>query len=408
MTRDTRTLLFLLAAGALIRLLASMPDEYHSDLTLFREWGVKANIYGILTVYDEKGHYDLPGYPPLAPYLVWIMDNAGNGLKRVFGDFDAFKWLFRLFILLTDLATALLIFMFHRRSGHARLLCAFYFLNPAVIMNGVVWGQIDNLFVLFVAASVLAVFEKRPLWAGSLYALACLTKMQAAVFAPLLGLVLAFELRTREILKFSGAFLSVFLLFCAPFIVVGRFGLIMSFFVTSASICPYFSMNAFNLWWLASGGAGMIPDSQVLFCGLSAKTAGLFLFALAYAGILLGLFLRYAGKRVFFALALLSFAFYMLPTQMHERYLYPFCVFWLLMPALARKDRWFYTVLSLLYFLNLAAVFSMHRRYDNPLNTGFTPVSVLIAVANLLVFGYCVWRAIEAFRVKKDAPHTSF
>jgi len=397
---ETRKLYPWLVLGIAIRLLCILPGHHHSDLTLVREWGVKANIYGILTVYDTARHYDVPGYPPLVPCLAWAMDNAGNALKRIFGDFDAFQWLYKLFLLAVDVAIMLLIFRFLNGTLRAALLATLFFLNPGVILDGVVWGQMDNLLVLFIAASLIAILRQRPLIAGLCFGLACLTKMQAAVFAPLLLVLALQELRPAGALKSALAAGLTFFLFCAPFMAVGRFGLILSFFATSASLCPYFSVNAFNLFWLLSGGTGFVPDSRVLALGLSAKTAGLLIFAAGYAAAILSLLSDPPGKNRCAAFAFLAFAFYMLPTQMHERYLFPFFVFFLMADPARKRDAVLYIALSLLFSVNLAAVFSVNRGCTGFLNAHFHVIAAAAASLNLALFLYYSAQTLSRVRFK--------
>src|SRR4029077_20505730 len=79
-------------------------------------------------------------------------------------------------------------------TGRARdgsLAAAFYLLNPAVILTGPMWGQVDGMGALPMVASIVAAARGRFGWAAVLAVLAGLVKPQFGVAAfVLVGLAL--------------------------------------------------------------------------------------------------------------------------------------------------------------------------------------------------------------------------
>lgn len=68
---------------------------------------------------------------------------------------------------------------------HYKVILLLAALNPAIVLNGPVWGQIDMLpSLLAVAALYLAIIKSRSLWIFPLYVLSIATKFQMICFAP--------------------------------------------------------------------------------------------------------------------------------------------------------------------------------------------------------------------------------
>jgi hypothetical protein len=132
--------------------------------------------------------------------------------------------------------------------------------------------------------------------------------------------------------------------------------------------------NAYNAWALVgstplasvigAGGGSWTADSTVVLGGLSAVTIGAGL--LASIGLLVsgGLLVRDGRLPILLGLAVLAFAFYAVPTRVHERYLVPFFAVGAILAAgsLARAATFVATA-----FLN---VINLHAVLAAPLQVG--------------------------------------
>ena len=124
--------------------------------------------------------------------------------------------------------------------------------------------------------------------------------------------------------------------------------------------------NAFNGWALvgatplastmaAGSSANWIPDSLAVVGGLSAVTLGAILLGAMALIVAVGLLLRDDRTRILLGFTVVAFAFYALPTRVHERYLFPAFVSGALLAASAAPTLW-YLLLGFLNTINLHAV----------------------------------------------------
>ena len=162
-------------------------------------------------------------------------------------------------------------------------------------------------------------------------------------------------------------------------------GLLYEMFNT-ASEYPYASVNAYNPWALASvGGSGLAKnggwacDSVILtppvggtFCP-AGVTIGPFPAVVVGAALLVAAFLivsllvarRPTPLVILTGVTILAIAFFILPTRVHERYLFPFIAIGAILAAISVRWRVAYVVLSLTTFLNMYAILTLPF-YKNP------------------------------------------
>jgi Gpi18-like mannosyltransferase len=149
---------------------------------------------------------------------------------------------------------------------------------------------------------------------------------------------------------------------------------------------PYASVNAYNPWALAEvDGNGVAVNSgwacdtvilhpapgkpscprAVMFGPLPAVAVGSILLVLAFVGVCLAVARRPDRLTLLTGLAILSVAFFVLPTRVHERYLFPFIAIGAILAAFSWRWRLTYLVLSLTTFLNMYVVLTTLYP-DNP------------------------------------------
>ena len=199
----------------------------------------------------------------------------------------------------------------------------------------------------------------------------------------------AWERRTDSPIRILTTGLAGFLtaaVLCFPFglsvIELGRSGslftsgLLEQVFKTAGGY-PYASVNAYNPWALAEvDGTGVAANSgwacdtiirtaaagnplcpeAVMFGPLPAVAVGAILLVIAFVAVCIVVARRPDRLTVLTGLAILSIAFFVLPTRVHERYLFPFFAVGAILAAVSWRWLLAYLVLSLTTFLNMYVV----------------------------------------------------
>jgi Gpi18-like mannosyltransferase len=297
---------------------------------------------------------------------------------------------------LFDTATAGLIFVFLRKrlSFDSSLAAAsFYAFNPATIFNGSIWGQFDAIYTFFLILSLMLILESKPKLAIAAYTLGVLTKPQSIALAPLVVFLLLRKHDWRTIVVSVVISAGLILTVAAPLSLNNLMDFLVNIYLKGYKSYPYTSLNAFNIW--AFGGFWKSDAQTLLFSDLF--KIGWITFGILAAFSLYRLYRisqrlektsRTYEISVFFTAFVLLFGFFMLPTRIHERYLFPvFSVLAVMLPF-ARETRPLYGILTFTYLANLAYVLPF-------LNTGSfisdgDPFVIVIASINLAAFVYAL------------------
>ena len=406
----------LLLAGLALRLIIAyvlFPGSgFKTDISSFTSWAMTLAHYGPGGFYANAGFAD---YTPGYLYILWLVGIAGQALSGLTGTDQGTITgeLIKLPAMLLDLAVAYVLYRTVLKwdgridgragsddaragdPGRVHLLAlgaaALYLFNPVPWYDSALWGQVDSLGALIVLAAVLALVDGWSESAAALAVLAALVKPQfGLVLSPIVGIML---LRRHVFLPGSGprprigserlagwfadeqgpwrivssiaAGLAVLFVVIVPFRldIVGLLRLVL----TTAGEYHYLTVNAYNPWALIAdpGGAslahaGTWSDDLVPLLGpLPGFVIGAFLLV---AGIVLGVLQvawRDDRRSILLAAAFLSLAFFVLPTRVHERYLFPIFV---LLPLLAiTSRRWLVAtvVLAAASFMNLHAILTL-------------------------------------------------
>jgi len=99
---------------------------------------------------------------------------------------------------------------------------------------------------------------------------------------------------------------------------------------------------------------------------------------------------------IFFAAFMMLFAFFMLPTRIHERYLFPVISILALMVPFVKKARLFYGIITATFLTNIAYVLYWLNLYVNAgynygPNLSGDPIVIIIGVINVAMFLYGSW-----------------
>ena len=336
--RVANAVVWIAAVALAARLPLVLSPGYLFDVRLFARWGKSAVEFGLAPSYlRQLDNNLLPNYPPLSLIL---FAGAGEAYKWLFGPMydvglpDCIAFL-KLPAIIADVLTAVLLFFIVRRlrggdSAAAVTVGTIYALQPGVLYESAVWGQVDSLFSLAALAALAAVLAKRWTLAGALAVLAILTKFQAVVILPTVVVVCWLE---RGAMKRAaiGALLAGGLVL-VPFLSVPALKAIAGVYLNSVGFFPMLSASGYNAWVALFGLAQRErPDSGLLFGFITYRHMGLLLFgscALALPLVCVkkfreGLRAPTKGTMIFVVPALTTYAFFLFNTEMHERYLFP-------------------------------------------------------------------------------------
>ena len=302
-------------------------EYYIRWIDWMRESGL-ANIYAMQEV----------NYFPIFLYILYFLSVVIRDLVVLAANI----YLVKIFILAFDFAAIFLVGNLLKKLNKSPFLSFLILFNPAFFFNSLLWGQIEALYIFFIAAAFLAVIYKHTNLSVFCYVLAFYSKLQAIIFLPgLVLLLLPFYLRNRKLLlQTFGVAVATNVVLLLPFVLNGSLNQMYANVFSSIDMFAVLSNNAFNFWILFLGPfeAGSPDSAKLLF--LSFKQWGMLLFALSSFIILLPLLIRLLKKEkiaqklaagfislVFLINGLISLVFFFFNTQMHERYLQPTILF---------------------------------------------------------------------------------
>ncbi len=249
------TLLMLIALSVRIVMAMRIPG-YQVDIGCFTAWSLRMAELGPVHFYSPDYFCD---YPPGAMLLLWpvgkLLEAMGaNSLLIV-----------KLLPILFDLLGAWLLYRIaqkHIRKIPALILYALYLFNPAVLVNGAAWGQVDSVLAFFMLLTADCAMQRKWHKAIPLFIVSALIKPQALLFAPIGGMWLLFGLRHTEsqmrkqegkhILVGLGYAASAALAIILPF-AIGQenlFGWLIDLYSQTLSSYSYATLNTANLYYL--------------------------------------------------------------------------------------------------------------------------------------------------------------
>ena len=410
----------LLLVGILILALAmrlpSIPIQGHGDLIYFNApWTRTIQEHGLLQVYAFQ---DDINYPPL--YLVFLgLIAAVLPISRVsfFIYFDPqLLIMLKLIPVISEMILIGLVYYWLPRKSRWRwIIPVVMALYPGLIATSAFWGQIDLLLTVLLTASIIALNRQRPTWSWVFFGLALLTKFQAITLLPLVACLSLRRYGWRRFgigLAVGAAVVNIGLL---PFIAVSGEENALRPYTEGIDRYPRTTLNAFNLWfvvnpdnWDIQPGTpelfDLVDDDLLLFGQISYKTVGLVMLG-AYVMLIMAVMWRKPkARREFVWAAALGYGFFMLPTQIHERYLYPAAVFALIGVA---QDRRLWPVAAGMAFTYSYNVIAAASRSFNWLGVDFIStfgnIALLVAMVNIGLLAWMTWIVI---RPKEDGLST--
>jgi Gpi18-like mannosyltransferase/4-amino-4-deoxy-L-arabinose transferase-like glycosyltransferase len=406
-------LVALLVLGLAFRIIIAylLPGSgFQVDISSFQYWAGNLAGEGLHGFYERPFFHD---YTPGYLYVLWVVGGVAQHFGGTVGDLIMFP------PIVADLVLAWLVWSMTRELGgserSARIGAFFVVVNPVTWFDSVLWGQVDSVGVVVLLLALRELWRDHPERAAALAMLAALIKPQYGILIPIVAVVTirralwpagghgddrdvtpsgtAWERTTRgpiRIVTTAVTGLVTALAVSFPF-GLSLVGLIAQIFNTAGGY-PYLSVNAYNPWALVSqNGHGValdtrwVCDSTVVPSGpltiqiggfnlgswpasdlscpngfmigaVPAVIVGMSLFLVA-AAVALALIARRPDRRTMLVgLAVLSLAFFVLPTRVHERYLFPLIAVGAILAAVSLRWRIAYILSSLAMLANMYAV----------------------------------------------------
>jgi dolichyl-phosphate-mannose-protein mannosyltransferase len=394
--RELAILFGLLFLAFMVRFAFFSNQGYQVDTGDFSSWFQTAANSGPRIFYSVVGWCD---YPPFNIYFFWIFGLLAKSLA-VFGT-SLFTYVMKLPPNLFDLATAFIIFAFVRKRLSFKwglAAAALYAFNPAVIFNAAVWGQFDAIYTFLLVSSLYLVLESKTKLAVVAFMLAILTKPQSIALAPLFVYLVWRKTDWKGFLVSLGVAAATVVAVILPFEWTNGNPVtwLSNIYFGAYGGYQYTTLNAFNIW----GFGGMwVPD-----------TGGLNIIGWVMFGALAAFAVYYVHKRysvsdellVIFAAFVLFFGFFMLPTRIHERYLFPAISMLALMFPFLKKTRLLYVGLTATCFVNQAyALNALVVAYPYGPNLTGDPVVFIVSLINSLAFVYVIMLMLRELQGKK-------
>lgn len=347
---------------------------YSQDLGYWQDWVRQLSTTG----YDGFNG----NYPPVYIHWLYLVGQFYNvaGIPLEHNNF--LKFLTQLPVTAFHCALVFLVhsqlqrFRVSRKFTHIILL--FTAINPAILVNGPIWGQVDLIPATMVfGALLLTTYPRYAYLAIPVFALSLLTKFQMIAFAPVFGF-LFFRNIGKNLLGTLIA-LALGAVVFLPSILAGHFlQSVSQAYIDTLGQYPMTTFNAANIWILLTGNVA--PDNIVLF-GVAADSIFATIFTAKYFGMLLfsitalGIFFhgihffikngsqiseRQLLSQAFFSATICALAFFSLLPAMHERYLFP-AVVMAIGCSIAIQQKLIYPIgISILCSLNMLIILEIN------------------------------------------------
>ncbi len=382
-----------LMASFLVRFLLSPIKGHPIDTGTFSAWWDAAASHGISSFYESVSFCD---YPPINVYIFWIFGSTSKFLSISWNN-PFFPYLLKMPQNVFDLLTTFLIYRAVKTDVDERwalISASVYAFNPAIILNSSVWGQVDAIYTFFVLLSLVLLLREMPEFSFVSLTLSILLKPQAIALLPVVAFV-AFKRQKIRLVISMALSLLLALIVALPFSQGDPVGFLYESYTSTYGGYPYNSVNAYNLWAIM----GLWKLDSQMFLGLSLHAWGLAMFGALVLYVLFLLYWKTDDSTTVYSVFLLFFGFFMLPTRIHERYLFP--VFAILALIVRNKrTRWMYGILTVTYFINLVSVlgYAYLEAYQVPNDD----LSLLVsAPINVLVFLYALTLPIEGLKITR-------
>ena len=385
----------LLLAALLLRVaLSACVAGYGVDMGCFGAWASRMAAVGPANFYEEGYFCD---YPPAYMLVLGALGGLANLFGLSFGTMGG-EMLLKTVPIFCDILLALAVFLATDRVVGRRPalgMAALMALNPAYIIAGACWGQIDSVLAVLLVALLLLARQGRWQAAIPVFALAVLAKPQAGLLVPLgVAALLRDAVKEKETRKpialglLGGVLVTAVIVL--PFSANQSSPLwIVDKYVETLSSYAYATLSTGNLMFLLGGN--WTPNDQAVLGPITYGQLGMALMVLSFAfGIIV--YLRGTGRRrLMLAGAATMQLVFVLGSKMHERYILPALALLLLAFVETGDVRLLASAVlaSAAAAVNIGAVLAFEHLIAPNLWLGY-----VIGALQLLAAGLTVWAAV--------------
>lgn len=363
-----------ISATILINLFCLFINGYGADLGFWENWTHQL---------ADNGYYLFNGnYPPLYIHWLYLVSKLLHHFELPIEPNDLCKFLWELPVLLSHCLLTWLVFKnlqkFNASANQTLSIMLITVFNPAILIDGPVWGQVDLIPPVLALCAILINFSNRyAVLMLPIFTLALLTKFQMVCFLPIVGILFFHKFKTHLL----GIVLSLLtiLVVLSPFIYVHYYKeAFQHAYIDTLGQYPVITMNAANLWVLLVGNNA--PDNTQFLSQIShllpqkliyPKYLGMFLYsAVCLCIFILGINSLIKTKKtnnidefranIFFYAMVSAIAFFTLLPAMHERYLFPAVVCAILYSSITRKYIAYAITLSVASALNMLIILGIN------------------------------------------------
>ncbi|MBC8061183.1 MAG: glycosyltransferase family 39 protein [Clostridiaceae bacterium] len=385
------TIIFL---GLLIRIIIGLLTEgFVGDINCFKGWASEVSSIGMANFYLLDGLRD---YPPGYMYILYIIGKIQMTFSLDWNS-SIMLLIMKLPAIIADIISSYIIFRISKKRVGSYLalgLCLIYALNPAVIYNSGVWGQIDGLFTMLILLMLMFAEKERLIGASIIYIIALLVKPQTLIFTPIL-LFAFIKKKDIKIIAYSAiAGILLFVILILPFSLKQNAFWIIDKYTKTLNSYPYGSLNAFNFFAFVGGNWDMDTTKLML---LSYKTwSFLFIVLTVFFGGFVFFKSKIQGKLPYVAFFTIISVF-MFTTKMHERYMFPalaLCLVWYIFSK-DKRALIIFAVFSATHFINVAYVLDRSSQQGGLYIPSTNVLLELLSFVNLLFYFWVVGIGIE-------------
>lgn len=396
-----------------LRIILLGQASFKIDMGDWQAWAARLIDVGPFNFYSANFFAD---YLPFFYFFLFILTKI---FVLIFGKEAIFLISFEIYIKIIsnifDILTASVIFKII--NNHSKKWAfpgsIFYLLNPSIIFNSSVWGQLDSIPTFFIVLSLYQLEEKKKIIKSLMSGiLSFLIKPLNISLFPLMLYRAIKNFPAKTILKTFGISLLIFFIATAPFFpndpLLGSFKRLSN----SLNVYPYTSINAYNFWGLF----GWWKQDSLLFLNLSYHFWGYILFFLTVSIIFIPIFrknLKSFMKPDYLVYTLLSFAFFLFLTRIHERHLFPVFSLLIISACIFRSRILIisYIILAVINFINLFYSYYYYNvDYNNPMaskNILFDISSnyrIFFSILSLAIFGIMLIFYFKKTRINSRTP----
>jgi Gpi18-like mannosyltransferase len=367
------SLVIILVIATLFRVPFVSDLGYKGDLEHFAIWVSKLRTDGLTGFYNKQLRFALWDrvYPPISTLAFEGVSLAypHEISEKSYHDPNLIA-LIKVFPVVCEIALVAAAYFWLKDRRYLRYTIAGLFaIYPGLIATTAWWGQYDAPYTLFMVLALMALNRDRPYLAWAMFAGAILIKQPGIVLSVVILVPCFRRFGWRKTLQ--GILLCglINLIFYLPFFIgSGIYNTItyvpnqivtvkptlylgsgiynsLSPYLEAGDVFPFLANNAYNFYFILVGiHKGSMPvafdpaysDHQFIFGNISYKAlafASFFVFVLL---VMIQMWKQKDQRREFIWALALYYGLFMLPTQIHERYLYASAVFGLLA---ATQDR---------------------------------------------------------------------